>query len=421
MKKILSLLLMLALLLSTTCAFAETSEEPYTITYLASRGETSDKISVLMDILALYQEEHPNFNIEVESVADRTAYLQKVKILASSNELPDWFDADPESFFASLVDAGYIADMEAVYDEIGVADKFFNISKEYARLPDGRLNLFTWECNAEYFFYNKEIFKAAGIEQLPATMDELIEDCEKIVAIGKSPFAMGDSWPKYRYFAMVPFRMAGNDYIEQASRGEISWGNEVGIEGAKWMQKLASYFQEGWTTADYDTMVNLFLSGECAMLYNGTWMVSDVVDENMNLLDQYGVFGIPSFREDDKTNAADYFANSGIGTAVLASSMDDQMKDFLKFFFEHYPDLLISKYNSLPSIMPSNMEALPDIYQKIMNDAAAVNTYAKCWDVVIDQASLQTLNSATVDLCLGAITPEEWGAEMDQAVADNLQ
>lgn len=417
-KTLLSLLLILSLLLTMAPAFAE-AEEPYTITYLSSRGETANQNKVLMDILAMYQETHPNFNIEIECISDRTAYLQKVKILASSNELPDWFDADPETFFTSLVDAGYIADMEAVMEELGVSDRFFNISKEYARLPDGRLNLFTWECNAEYFFYNKDIFAEVGVE-VPTTFDELIEVCDKLVAAGKTPFAMGGDWPKLRYFAMVPFRMAGNEYIEQASLGNISWGNEVGIEGAKWMQKLSSYFQEGWSTTDYDTMVDLFTSGQCAMIYNGTWMVSDVVDESGNMLPQFGTFGMPSFREDDKTTAADYFANSGIGTAVLAESMDDQMKDFLKFFFENYADLMITKYNTLPSIMPSETEGLSDIYQKIMTDAAAVNTYAKCWDVVIDQASLQTLMSATVDLCLGAITPEEWGAELDAAVAENL-
>lgn len=419
-KMLLSLLLVLSLLLTMAPAFAETSDEPYTVTYLSSRGETSNQVLALMDIVGMYQETHPNFNMEVECISDRTAFLQKVKILASSDELPDWFDADPETFFASLVDAGYIADMEALYEELGVDDDFFNISKEYARLPDGRLNLFTWECNAEYFFYNKEIFAAAGIESIPTTFDELIEVCDKIVAAGYTPFAMGGDWPKLRYFAMVPFRMAGNEYIEQASLGNISWGGDVGIEGAKWMQKLSSYFQEGWSTADYDTMVNLFTSGECAMIYNGTWMVSEVVDENMNLKEQFGTFGMPVFREDDKTTVKDYFANSGIGTAVLAASLDDQMKDFLQFFFENYADIMITKYNTLPSIMPSDTESLPELYQMIMNDAAVVGTYAKCWDVVIDQASLQTLHSATVDLCLGAITPEEWAAELDAAVAENL-
>ena len=421
-KSLLCLLLALTLLLTAIPAFAEASDEPFTITYLSSKSETDALSKALLDVVALYQEDHPNFNFELECIADRTSYLQKVKILASSNELPDWFDADPESFFASLVDEGLVYNMEELYDELGVADKFFNISKDYARLPDGRLYLFTWQCNAEYFFYNKQIFADAGIEALPTTMDELIEVCDKLVEKGYTPFTMGGaaSWPILRYFAFVPFRMSGNDYIEQACAGNRSFGGEDGLTAATYMQKLASYFQEGWTTADYDTMVDLFTSGQVAMLYNGTWVLQAVCDENGELREEFGIFGMPTFSENDATGPNDYFANSGIGTAVLKDSMNDQMKDFLLFLFENYPDIVVTKYNNLPSIMPSDTESLSEIYQKVMTDAKGVNKFAKCWDVEIDAASLETLNSATMDLALGAITPEEWVEQMDAAVAENL-
>lgn len=312
--------------------------------------------------------------------------------------------------------------MEKLYDELGISDRFFNISKEYARLNDGRLNLFTWQCNAEYFFYNKELFAKAGIEAEPTTMDELIEACDKLQAAGITPFTMGGaaSWPILRYFAFVPFRMSGNDYIEQACAGTASWGNEIGITGAQWMQKLASYFQEGWTTADYDTMMDLFTSGQVAMLYNGTWCLSSLVDENGELDSRYGAFGMPSYTADDATSSGDYFANSGIGTAVLTESMDDQMKDFLAFFFDVYPDLMLEKYDSLPSLMPSDTSNVSEIIKRIMNDASTVNTYAKCWDVVIDSASLDTLNSETMNLAIGESTPEEWAAAMDAIVAENV-
>ena len=422
-KTLISLFLAVVMMLSVMPAcIAETDDAPYTITYISSRSATEPYMLCLNEIVSMYQETHPNFTMEVENIADRTSYLQKIKILAASNELPDWFDADPESFFASMVDAGYVYNMEELYDELGLSDRFFGISKEYARLGDGRLYLFTWQCNAEYFFYNKTMFADAGIETLPTTMDELIECCDKLVEAGYTPFAMGGAaaWPILRYFAFVPFRMAGNAFIENACAGTESFGSETGITAATWMQKLATYFQEGWTTADYDTMVDLFTSGQTAMLYNGTWVLSAVVDDNMELREEFGVFGMPTYSENDVTGQFDYFANSGIGTAVLTESMDDQMKDFMKFFFETYPDLLITKYDSLPSLMPSDTSNLPEIYVKVMNDAMAVNTYAKCWDVVIDAASLDTLNSETMNLALGVITPEEWAVSMDAAVAENI-
>ena len=42
------------------------------------------------------------------------------------------------------------------------------------------------------------------------------------------------------------------------------------------------------------------------------------------------------------------------------------------------------------------------------------------FDVVIDTASLDTLNSETVNLALGVITPEEWAAIMDETIAQNV-
>ena len=69
------------------------------IHYISSRSATDASILALQKIADEYKQTHPNFNMEIENISDRTSYLQKIKILASSGELPDWFDADPESFF----------------------------------------------------------------------------------------------------------------------------------------------------------------------------------------------------------------------------------------------------------------------------------------------------------------------------------
>ena len=419
----LTLVLLLALASLPAAALASASDEALNIHYISSRSATEAAILALQKIADEYKQTHPNFNLEVENISDRTSYLQKIKILASSNELPDWFDADPESFFASLVDEGLIYDMQALYDELGVSDKFFNISKDYARLSDGSLYLFTWQCNTEYFFYNKDMFAKAGIESVPTTIEELFEVCAKLEAAGFVPLSMGGaaSWPILRYSAFLPFRLTGNEYIEQACAGAASFGTEAGLESAQFIQDIAAYFQPGWTTADYDTMVDLFASEQIAMMYNGTWCVEFLVDENMELRDCFGYFPMPKYGAGDVTTADDYFANSGIGTAVLAQSMTPAMKDFMAFFFERYADVALFDYNLLPSLSPSTTEGLPQIYLDIIADATKVNTYAKCWDVVIDSASLDTLNKETMNLALGTITPQQFASSMDAIVAENVK
>ena len=81
----------------------DASDEALSIHYLSARGANEGTIQSLQKIADEYQETHPNFNYEVEIISDRSSYLQKLRILASSDELPEWFDSDADSFYAELV------------------------------------------------------------------------------------------------------------------------------------------------------------------------------------------------------------------------------------------------------------------------------------------------------------------------------
>ena len=391
------------------------------INWLSSRSASEATILAIQDIAKQYQEENPDldFNFEIENISDHTAYLQKLKILAASDELPEWFDSDPDTWFADIVADGKAYSFEDLYKELGMYDQIFPISKEYARLSDGSLNLMTLQCNTEYFFYNKDLFEQAGITEAPKTFDELLADCKLLQDQEIIPIAMGADWPILRYIAQVPFRLTGNEYIENAVSGEGSFGEEAGLKGAQVMQDIAQYFQEGWSSADYDTMNDLFASGQAAIMYNGTWALeqADMIGEDGNIKDNIGYFTMPTYSDADVTTATDFFANSGIGTAIRTDAVDDEMKAWIKYLLEHFADASLS-YDQLPSVMPDEetMQSLPKVYQQIIEDVSNVKEYAKCWDVVIDSALVEPLEKETVILALGQETPEEWAANMDEYV-----
>lgn len=92
--------------------------EPLVINYISARGETDAALKTLKKLAEDYKKDHPDFEFNVESIADRETYLQKIKILASSNELPDWFDADPEAFFEGLCKKDLIYSVDDLYDEL---------------------------------------------------------------------------------------------------------------------------------------------------------------------------------------------------------------------------------------------------------------------------------------------------------------
>ena len=166
-------------------------------------------------------------------------------------------------------------------------------------------------------------------------------------------------------------------------------------------------------------MIDLFASGQAAIMYNGTWALdqASMIGEDGNIKDSIGYFTMPTYSENDATAPTDFFANSGIGTAIRTDAVDDEMKAWVKYMLEHYADASLS-YNQLPSVMPDEetMEGLPQVYQGIIENVSNVKDYAKCWDVVIDSALVEPLEKETVILALGQETPEEWAANMDEYV-----
>ena len=402
---------------------ADSSGEELRIHYLTVKVESTSAVAqAIRKISDEYKETHPNFSLELESIADRPSYLQKLKILASSEELPEWFDSDADSFFGSLVKNDAVYDIEALYNELGVTDKFFKIATDYERLPDGFVGLISWEGNTEYFWYNKPVFENAGITETPKTFDELFKACEKLKAAGITPIAMGnlDAWPLLRYAAFVPFRMEGNEFIENARVGKESFGSETGLAAANFVQKAEQYFQPGWSTTDAATAISLVTSGQAGMIYEGTWNLPNFVGDDKELKPGIGYFPLPALSAHDKTTSSDYWAHAGMGTAVRKDAMTDTMKDFFKVIFNQYADTVLYDFNMISSMKPTMRNDMPDLYKELISNLSNVNTYAYCWDVRIDSASNVVLGRETPNLALGTITPEEWAKRLDDAVKQNV-
>ena len=158
------------------------------------------------------------------------------------------------------------------------------------------------------------------------------------------------------------------------------------------------------------------------MMYNGTWAVAGLVDESGDLKADFGCFTMAVLSDNDVTAKTDFFANSGIGTAIRADAMTPEMKDFVGYMLNHYAEASLA-YDQLPSVMPDDeiLKDIPPIYQQVLEDISGVEEYAKCWDVVIDSASVESLEKETTSLVMGVITPQQWAENMDAIVAENIK
>lgn len=396
-------------------------EEGTHLYFMMPYAENQPISKTIAAVVKKYQEEHPEFVYEPEYISDSEAYYQKLKILISSNEMPDWFFGDPDTFTEGVRDQGLLYDIGGLIEELGLRDYFMDITYEYPKYDDGSLYLMATGANTEYFFYHPSLFEQAGVEP-PKTFEEFFEVCETLKSQGITPLtAQSDPWWLLRFAAMYPYRMTKNEFIDSARTGETKFHSEVGLAAGKFVQDVVQYFAEGWAGNDASTSRDLFLSGGAAMWYSPTSSaLAYVTNEEQEWIEDMSYFTLPVLDGYEVTASTDYFANSGKGIAMAADCMDDEMKEFVRFFVENFGETALEN-NYISGIKSTKDIEISSCYQELIDNFEAVSTenYAYCWDVRMDAASNEILKAETVNLALGEITPEEWADRVDKAVAEN--
>ena len=391
------------------------------IHYFSSRSASDDTIVTLQEITDKYNEQGGNIKLVIDSNADRTSYDQKLRTMIAGGQMPDMFDVDATPYAAELGEKGMLTDMDAFLDEIGEKDSYIPLALDYGRTADGKLYTLPLELSTEMIWYNVDMFKDAGIEA-PKTLDELLDDCKALNDKGYTAFGIGggDGWPLLRLLATYPFRMTGNDFLNDLSTGKAKMSDEPGMKAAEFMSNIGKYFQPGFSTTDVATGLNLFLSGKSAMYPTGTWELNYFTDKNRPEGLNVDYFYMPTIK-DAKTSTNDYWAFGGIGLSVNPKAFDEQYKDYLTFIVKNYSPAYFAHEHLAPQKveMRDNSKFDP-LFLKIMEDTNNIGTTAaRPWDVVLNEDVIATINDNLPGLCMDEETPDEFVKAVDEALDAN--
>lgn len=397
---------------------------PRPISWLLSRPADGAVITTIQEIAADYALTHPGFELELITTPDRPSYLQKLETLAAANQLPELFDTDATPFAAKLRDQGKMVDVEALLTELDIYDDYRPAALEYQRFDDGSLYLLPFEFGIEVFWYNTELFAAAGLE-VPSTLDDIVDLCGPLREQGVIPIAMAgaDQWPLERWISYYPFRAAGPEYVSELRTGEASMADEPGAAAANWIYDLgqAGCFADGFSSASYTDARDLFTSGQAAVYNMGTWELPTMADPDLPIAESIDYFTLPTV-DGAVTAENEYVAPSGIGAALSSASFDPLVKDFVSYMLREYP----ARYAALGAFGPTlGVEVTrPAGATEIFDRAAAEmenvgDVVAMPWDTQLDPTSNTRLQQELTLLAQGDTTPEAFIATMDATIADH--
>ena len=409
----------LALVLALTLAFGMVCmAQAKTISFLSIWAEDYDNGKLLTDLSAKYKEDHPDFDFELELVASDNLQ-QKVATLAVSNDLPDVFAYESGTPLKTMIENDYVLNVSEALRELGVEDCIDAGAYSFLTNLVGTEDLYDLPLglNIEGFWYNKALFEKAGIEAVPTTWDEMLEDCEKLMAAGIQPFAVGgaDQWPATRIINAYVMRKLGVDAMNKMAAGELSYTDPGMVEAAKMLQDMCQkgYFGVGPTTVDQNTAAQMILAGEAAILYNGSWYTQDLVaDTNPAGEDGIGFFNIPTV-EGGPGTLTEYSMNCGTILCLSKDKYDAETADWLKYIVTNLGDYAMSEFGALKGYVINEYPETISKYSILVAEEMGKVTGTSTWFEAAMSSELSNIAQVNVQsLMNGEMTAEEYAQSL---------
>ena len=335
-------------------------EGPITIEFWHSMGSSTGE---------LIQEIVDEFNASQDEVIVNCIYQGDYNTAGTKLQAAASGSADnlPHVAQIEITRVGMYADAELLLDlkPYADADKNFNVEDLYAGVMDfswydGKLVSLPNGRSVPVMYYNKDMLKAAGYNEAPATWEEFVDAATKCTKDGVIGYGcpIGDSW---YYLAMM--LTAGGQVYNEAGNNIGFYENGAGVEALnlwKSMQDAGILFlPEGEDYASNSALRNAFMAGACAITMQSSAQYRGLAD---NSDFEVGVAFIPK----NKTYAAIPGGSNLVAFEGMTDAQEKATWEFLKYMCSAD---VAGKYAAGTGYLPTSEAALnSEIYQAKLKD-----------------------------------------------------
>lgn len=402
---------------------AGTDAEAFTV---LSANENQTVPDVLGSLAAgVCSAENEALPIEYETVAQADV-VQKVTLLASQDSLPSHFIAGTSMVRpdGDLGTAGLVLDYKEALTDLGVWDQILPAAASTVENVYGQMVSLPYQYNLEGIFYNKAIFAELGIEE-PQTFDELLAANDKLSAAGYTPMAEAGAaaWPVTRLIGMYAYRLAGPDAMTAIQDGDAKLTDPEYVEAAQAVADMAEAgaFGEGFISMDPAAATNAFLTGQAAMKYDGTWLLSNINNPDENKIGAENVGFMPFPAVDGGAGSIDQWpANAGTAFAMTPKSYGPKTADWLKCIAENYGSQALSDAGVISGFKVNEEVAdLPAPTQMIQEKVAEIDETVLWFEALMDGKSTSLAQSNMSLLVSGQLSAEDYMSQLQQSIDEN--
>jgi multiple sugar transport system substrate-binding protein len=251
---------------------ATPKEERALIRYVASEYSTETK-PLLEKLVKEFERKNPLIDVELQ-VANWDILDGIYTTMISKNQPPDLLNTNVYAHFAQ---DGLLNNLDEIISS-ELASKLYPHLVEMDQM-NGVQYAIPYVATTRNLYYNKDLFRKAGIAAPPATWSELEQAASKIKALGEAEgFGVDLTDNETQASLSYVFYGSGGEWIKD---GKWNINSKTNIEGLTFLKKL---FDKGLTDPEptvttRDEKQRILGAGELAMMISGNYFTSVVPKE----------------------------------------------------------------------------------------------------------------------------------------------
>lgn len=376
MKKRIALALAMAICLSLLCTVA--LADKVTVNFF-HRWPNDPKNSYINSLIDEFEAANPDIDIVSDCVLN-DSYKEKIRVLVSTDALPDVFFSWSGVFGENLTRSGRVLAL----DDVMARDSEWSsqiVEGQWAPFNyNGKQYGAPWSMDGKAFFYNVDVFNELGIE-IPTTLNELYAVCEKLKENGyDEPISAGFSapWAVSHYLGTICQRVVDPEVLAKDYTGGGDFSDPAYIEALNIFKKLGEYMTSDPCSVDHEFARNAFIMGVSPMCYMQLAEMKYMRDdEELN----YAFFNFPAV-EDGKGDPGQ-LTGAPEGMMISATAKPEVQEAAIKFM-----EFIISKEGG----------------HRMIAECGEISCVKGAWDETnCDEKQLEA-----IDLILAATEPAVW-------------
>ena len=376
MKKRIALALAMAICLSLLCTVA--LADKVTVNFF-HRWPNEPKNSYINSLIDEFEAANPDIDIVSDCVLN-DSYKEKIRVLVSTDALPDVFFSWSGVFGENLTRSGRVLAL----DDVMARDSEWSsqiVEGQWAPFNyNGKQYGAPWSMDGKAFFYNVDVFNELGIE-IPTTLNELYAVCEKLKENGydeRISAGFSAPWAVSHYLGTICQRVVDPEVLAKDYTGGGDFSDPAYIEALNIFKKLGEYMTSDPCSVDHEFARNAFIMGVSPMCYMQLAEMKYMRDdEELN----YAFFNFPAV-EDGKGDPGQ-LTGAPEGMMISATAKPEVQEAAIKFM-----EFVISKEGG----------------HRMIAECGEISCVKGAWDETnCDEKQLEA-----IDLILAATEPAVW-------------